>query len=138
MRPKALTSNERAALVSFGTLSISVREFLSRLKRQVRPSELEPGSRHIRVLPMPDQTVNVNSNDVRFVVQRYLSDEISAEELSNWAGLILAIPAYILPTRDSDDALLELLTDLALPLDASYFDRDVLSERLLTLVENVP
>jgi hypothetical protein len=55
---------------------------------------------------------------------------MSGEELSNWAGLLLAISAYDLPTGAPDDDLLALLEDLALPLKNDYLDREVLKRRL--------
>lgn len=72
----------------------------------------------------------MTGDDVRWVVRRYLHGKTSGQELSNWAGLVLAISAYALPTDEPDDSLLALLNDLALPLMNVYLDRDVLKQRL--------
>jgi len=60
----------------------------------------------------------------------YLHGKMSGEELSNWAGLLLAISAYELPTTDDDDDILELMNDLALPLKDEHLDHDRIKHRL--------
>jgi hypothetical protein len=63
-------------------------------------------------------------------VRRYLLGTTSGEVLSNWAGLLLAISAYALPTEEADDDLLALLNRLALPSAHDYLDRETLKYRL--------
>ncbi|HKO54250.1 MAG TPA: hypothetical protein VJ276_00150 [Thermoanaerobaculia bacterium] len=125
-----MTDDEREALRTFATLGIPVAEFLRRMGEKVHIGELRPGHREIAMAPLPDGLVTVTRDDVRWVVQRYLHGKMSGEELSNWAGLLLAIPAYSLPAEESDDDLLALLSDLALPLRAECLDRDALRRRL--------
>ena len=106
-----LTDGERTALREFAKLGIPVGEFLARLSGMIVVHELAPGQRQISVQAVPDETIAVTRDDIRWVVQRYLRGKMSGEELSNWAGLLLAISAYVLPANDDDDDVLELLND---------------------------
>jgi hypothetical protein len=123
-----LTTDELEALGAFATLGISVAEFLTRLNDKVAVGDFRPGRREINVMAMPDGLVTVTRDDIHWVVRRYLHGKISGEELSNWAGLLLAISAYALP--EADDDVLVLLNDLALPLKNEYLDRYALKRRL--------
>ena len=128
-----LTADESDALKRFGTLRISVAEFLTRMKRLVEIGTFIVGQREIEVAAMPREDVVITRDDIRWVAQRYLHGKTSGEELSHWAGLILAIPSYVLPSSDTDDDVLGLLTDLALPLKPEYLDRDKLKCRIATI-----
>jgi hypothetical protein len=125
-----LSDDESEALKEFATLGLPVDEFLSRMARVVHAKTLEVGNREINVAAMPGADVPVTRDDIRWVVQRYLSGKTSGEELSHWAGLLLAISAYSFQDSDDDDGVLALLTNLALPLKNDYLDRDVLKERI--------
>ena len=125
-----LTNEEREALRDFATLGIPVAEFLSRMRNKIEVGDFRPGNRDIKVAVLPDGLVTVTRDDIRWVVRRYLHGKTSGEELSNWAGLLLAISAYALPAEEADDDLLAMLTDLALPLDNEYLDRERLKHRL--------
>jgi len=92
--------------------------------------EFRPGYREINVAAFQNEIINVTGEEIRWVVQRYLHRRMSGEELSNWAGLMLAIAAYVLPANESDDELLALLNDVALPLGNEYLDRETLKRRL--------
>lgn len=127
---KRLTIDEREALREFATLGIPVAEFLSRMSDKIESGDFRPGHREIIVAALPDGLVTVTRHDVRWVVRRYLHGKASGEEVSNWAGLLLAISAYALPTEESDDDVLALLNDLALPLENEYLDRETLKRRL--------
>lgn len=130
MTGKRLTDNELEALRAFATLGISVAEFLGRMSNKIEVAEFRPGRRVINVAAMPDGIVTVRREDIRWVVRRYIHGKTSGEELSNWAGLLLAISAYALPSGETDDDLLALLNDLALPLTNEYLDRETLKRRL--------
>jgi hypothetical protein len=125
-----LTKDERDALLQFATLGISVADFLRRMMRIISVGKFVAGEREITVKPLPSISRHVTRDDIRWVVQRYLRGRISGEELSHWAGLLLAISAYELPCNDDDDDILALLHDLALPLKDEYLDRDVLKKRI--------
>jgi hypothetical protein len=127
---KQLTDDERAALRDFTTLGISVAEFLGRMSDKIELGEFRPGHREITVAALPDGLVTVTRDDIRWVVRRYLHGKTSGEELSNWAGLLLAISAYAVPVDESDDDVLALLNDLALPLKSECLDREMLKRRL--------
>jgi hypothetical protein len=128
--PPGLSEDERDAFMRFATLGISVADFLRRTARIVSVGKFVVGEREISVEPLPSISRRVTRDDVRWVVQRYLHGKLSGEELSHWAGLLLGISAYELPTDDNDDDILALLHDLALPLKDEYLDRDVLKERI--------
>ena len=128
-----LTEDERNALRSFRALEIGVAEFLERMRRVVRVMKLIPGEREIDISAIPDENMMISRDDIRWVVQRYLHGKTGGEELSNWAGLLLAVPAYILPSADGDDDVLELMNDLALPLKEEYLDRDKLKARIAAI-----
>ena len=130
---RKLTTGERDALKQFATLGISVADFLSRMNLLVRVGKFIGGEREIEVAAMQGEDVVVSRDDIRWVVQRYVHGKTSGEELSHWAGLLLAIPAYVLPGADSDDDVLGLLNDLALPLKDEYLDRDKLKLRIATI-----
>jgi hypothetical protein len=132
LMPK-LTSDEREAVKRFATLGISVDDFLARMSRLVHVGSFMGGEREIEVSAMPGEDVVVTRDDVRRVLQRYLHGKSSGEEVSHWAGLLLALPVYALPSADSDDDVLALLTDLALPLKEDYLDRDKLKYRMATI-----
>lgn len=127
---KSLTADEREALEAFATLGISVAEFLIRLSDKLEVGDFRPGHRDIKVKSLPDGLITVRRDDIRWVVRRYLHGKTSGEELSNWAGLLLAISAYGLPGEEADDDVLALLNDLALPLADEYLDRETLKRRL--------
>lgn len=127
---RKLTEDQNQALREFATLGISVGEFLSRMRDLIVVGEFVPAQREISVAAMPNDVVAISRDDVRWVVQRYLHGKTTGEELSNWAGLLLAIPAFSLPTDDRDDTVLELLNDLALPLKNEYLDRNRLKQRI--------
>jgi len=124
-----LTADERDALERFG-LGISVAEFLARMNRVVRVGTSVGGQREIEVAPLTGENVVLTRDDIRWVTQRYLHGKTSGEELSNWAGIILAVPAYVVPSSDAHDDVLALLTDLALRLKDQYLDRDKLKRRI--------
>ena len=130
-----VTEDEREALKVFATHEISVEQFLYRMASHVKVGRFAPGNREVNVGPLPleDVTVSVTRDDVRWVVQRYVYGEMSGEELSNWAGLLLAISAYVLPSNEEDDDVLGLLTDLALPLEEQYLDRESVKDRIARL-----
>lgn len=130
---RKLTTDERAALKEFAALGISVADFLVRMNRLVRVGKFIGGEREIEVAAMPGENVVITRDDIRWVVRRYVHGKTSGEELSHWAGLLLAIPAYALPSADSDDDVLGLLNDLALPLKDEYLDRDKLKLRIATI-----
>lgn len=130
---RKLTADEREALKRFATLGIPIAEFLERLNRLIRVGTFIAGEREIEVAAMPGEDVAITRDDIRWVVQRYLRGKTSGEELSHWAGLVLAIPAYVLPNAEADDDVLALLTDLALPLKDEYLDRDTLKRRIATI-----
>lgn len=130
---RKLTADERAALKQFATLGISVADFLVRMNRLVRVGKFIVGEREIEVAPMPGEDVVITRDEIRWVMQRYLRGKTSGEELSHWAGLVLAIPAYALPSTVIDDDVLELLNDLALPVTDEYLDRDRLKIRIATI-----
>ncbi|HSY52149.1 MAG TPA: hypothetical protein VLC46_25335 [Thermoanaerobaculia bacterium] len=125
-----LSDDEREALREFATLGISVTEFLHRMRDKIVLGEFRPGYREINVAAFQNEIINVTGEEIRWVVQRYLHRRMSGEELSNWAGLMLAIAAYVLPANESDDELLALLNDVALPLGNEYLDRETLKRRL--------
>ena len=125
-----LIDDQREVLRAFATLGISVAEFLRRMGEKIVIGDFRPGHREITVASLPSDVVSVTKDDIRWVVQRYIHGKISGEELSNWAGLLLAIPTYVLPTNESDDDILALLSDVALPLRNEYLDRDALRRRL--------
>lgn len=127
---KRLTTDEREALREFATLGIPVAEFLSRMSDKIAVGDFRPGHRDITVEALPDGFVTVTRDDIRWVVLRYLHGKTFGEELSNWAGLLLAISAYTLPAEEADDDILALLNDLALPLKNEYLDRETLKRRL--------
>src|SRR5215203_5269210 len=103
---KRLTADEREALRMFATLGISVSEFVRRMRNKIEIGDFRPGQRYITAAPLPDGIVTVTRDDIRWVVRRYLHGKTSGEELSNWAGLLLAISAYALPMEEADDDLL--------------------------------
>lgn len=133
MPTRVLTETELAALRQFSKLGISVEEFRRQMTDFVRVGSFTPGDRDVHVAPMIGVTVVVSRDDVRWVIQRYLRGKMSGEELSHWAGLLLAIPAYSLPDGIDGDAVLELLTDLAVPLKGESLDRNRLKQRLASL-----
>lgn len=132
MRRK-LTDDQTDALRRFATLGISVEEFLNRMRELITVGEFVPAQREITAAAMPHDVVAISRDDVRWVVRRYLHGKMSGEELSNWAGLLLALPAFSLPTDDASDDVLSLLNDLALPLKEEYLDRDRLKDRIEAL-----
>jgi hypothetical protein len=125
-----LTDDEQDALKAFATLRVTVDEFLHRMRAKITVGEFRPGQREINVAAFPKESVKVTRDDIRWAVQLYLHGKTSGEELSNWAGLLLAVSAYELPVADADDDLLGLLEDLALPLKDEYLDREDLKRRL--------
>jgi hypothetical protein len=125
-----LTHEEYTALTEFAALGISVEEFLCRMDAKIKVGQLRPDHREMVVAAMPDVSVKITREDIRRVIQCYVDGKISGQELSNWAGLILAISAYELPSEESDDDLLALLNDVALPLRDDYLDREALQRRL--------
>jgi len=130
------TDDESVALQTFATLGISVQEFLVRMQARIVVTEFRPGHREITVAALLGNSVKVTRDDIRWVIQRYLRGKTSGEELSNWAGLLLAISAYELPSSETDDDVLALLSDLALPLKNEYLDREVLRHRLRVMKSN--
>lgn len=127
---ESVTADEREALKQFASLGISVANFLSRMTRLIHVGTFRVGDREITVQQMPGVNLPVTRDDVRWVFQRYLHGKTSGEELSHWAGLLLAITAYDLPHEPVDDDVLELLNDVALPLKDEYLDRENLKARI--------
>jgi hypothetical protein len=130
---RQLQEEQRSALREFATLGISVADFLSRMHEFIEVGEFVPGHREINAAPMPGETISISRDDVRWVLRRYLHGKLSGEELSNRAGVFLAISAYTLPSGDGDDVVLEVLTDVALPVKERYLDRDALKARVAKL-----
>ena len=131
-RRSGLTADEAEALRQFAVLLIPVQSFLDRMARLIAVGSFVPGEREITVNPL-GVVLPVTRDEIKWVIQRYLHGKTSGEELSNWAGLLLAVSAYQLPSDCQDDDLLTLLHDLALPLKEDYLDRDVVSNRLRTM-----
>jgi|SRR4051812_38745431 hypothetical protein len=125
-----LTPDQRDALRQFATFGIPVGEFLSRMTPLIQVGSFIAGEREISVTKRLSESVPVTRDDIKWVVQRYIRGKMSGEELSHWAGLLLGISAYVLPSADEDDDVLGLLADLALPLKNEYLDRDVLRQRV--------
>ncbi len=128
-----LTADQLQAFESFASLSITVRDFLDRLSGLVTAVSLVPGNRELRVGPVPLGVVHLDRTEVRAAAQRYLAGALSREELSNWAGIVLALGVFDLPCSADDDPLLELLHDLAAPLTMDVFDPASLTARLTLL-----
>lgn len=127
-----------SALRDLPKLGISVEEFLKTFSGIITATSPEPANREITTGPLPDGIVPVSREDVQWVVRRYLRGRLNGVELSNWAGLLLAVGSFDIGSHpggdDShDEQLLELLTDLAVPLKEDYLDRHVLQTRLATL-----
>jgi hypothetical protein len=121
---------ELAALRQFAVSQIYVDELLSRLHGLVEVPIRDVGSREIKVSAMPCGVVQVNADDIRWVLERYVRGKLSGEDLSTWAGLLLAIPAYRISVGQRNDGILDLLHDLAMPLRSDYLDRDGLRARI--------
>ena len=124
-------AEERVALFQFAQLLIPTSNFLKRLRRVVHVRALSSQVRNIAVSHVADLSIPISLATVRSVIHRYVSENISRQELSNWAGLILAIPVYVF--SEADNELLELMNDVALPLNEEYLDPEVLMSRVASL-----
>jgi hypothetical protein len=129
-RMSSISTGQVLALQQFARLEISVEEFLSCMEGFVRVGSLEPANREVYNDRLPADIVDVRADDILWALRLYLKGRVSGQEISNWAGLLLALDAFHLPTDEDDDSLLGLLTDIAVPLDESYLDREEIKKRL--------
>jgi len=135
MTGRRLSDEEEGVLREFARGQTSTAELLRRLGGIVKLTRSDVGNREIMTAPLPDGVVRVTRDDILWVVERYLRGKLSGDDLSTWAGLLLAIPAYALPGDGSDDeSLIELLGDLAAPMNGQPLDRDVLKGRLQAIL----
>jgi hypothetical protein len=117
-------------MLRFARLGVSVEDFLARMSGLIHATSLEPSNRQVTVDALPVDIVNVTRADILWGIHRYLSGKVSGWEISNWAGLLLAVNSFSLPTEDKDDELLALLADLATPLAEDKLDRQRIRRRL--------
>jgi|HubBroStandDraft_5_1064220.scaffolds.fasta_scaffold240951_2 hypothetical protein len=113
-KPRPLTAEEMKTLTRFVCFEITLSELLVDL-RGILKFDFTPNKRSFESgFVVPEPGVRITSSDIDRAIARHASGQISREELTKWATMLLLNDAYDWEGPDEDE-IAGRLNDLSMP-----------------------
>ncbi len=129
----------RSILVNFLEGQCSLSELQDNLRQSIIVDfDITKKERRIKNINIPANIViNVNATNIQHMLQRYINQEISSLDLSNWAAFIYMAPFYVPEgateeerSEAGESILWDIIQRLATPVDSIKIDSALAQEYL--------